>query len=149
MACIVGRMACGCGQSHLLCVPIWRASFSLFLSRVLINKELNATQLQMRIPLISVNWIHKLQRFQCLVPVSVAKLLQRALPSLNTLASVSSTTVVVLLLVSGQIFSTVAMYWTSQCPRGNSRHCVQTGTRIPLAPFFSNLHCGQDGQAKA
>ena len=88
MVCIVGRMACGCGQSHLLCVPIWRASFSLFLSRVLINKELNATQLQMRIPLISVSRIHKLQRRQCNVPVSLAKLMQRAIFPLNALANV-------------------------------------------------------------
>ena len=136
MACIVGRMACGCGQSPLLCVPFWRASFSPSLSCVLIDEELNATQLQMRIPLISVSRIHKLQRRQCNVPVSLAKLLQRAISPLNALANVFPATGVVLLLASGWIFSTVVMYWTSHCPRGDSRHCIQTGRRIPLTPVF-------------
>ena len=66
------------------------------------DKELNLAQLQMRIPLTSVRWIHAIQRRQCNVPASVAKLMQRALPSLDTLSIVSFTVVLVLLAVNGQ-----------------------------------------------
>ena len=104
------------------------------------NKELNLAQLQVRIPLTSVRWIHAMQRRQCDMPASVAKLMQRTLTSLDTSSIVSSTVVLMLLAVHGQIFSTVAKHSASRRPT-KRRHCVQAGKSItldPLARFFKS-----------
>ena len=137
MDCIMRGMAYGSGHCALL------APMALCWT----DKELNLAQLQVRIPLTSVRWIHAIQRRQCDMPASVAKLMQRALPSLDTLSSVSFTVVLVLLAVSGQIFSTVAKHRASRRP-AKLRHCVQAGTSITLAPLPFFQICTVDKMAR-